>query len=79
MRLLLRTYQQPESTWKSVLPEALHSVRSLLCTETNATPHELLLGFDRRSMVGRTLPNWLVQPGPVLFRHFVRNKTRSFG
>ena len=74
VRLLLRTYQQPESTWEAVLPEALHSVRSLLCTATNATPHERFLGFDRRSMVGRTLPNWLIQPGPVLLRRFVRNK-----
>ena len=68
VRLLLRTYQQPESTWEAVLPEALHSVRSLLCTATNATPHERFLGFDRRSMIGRTLPNWLIQPGPVLLR-----------
>ena len=74
IRLLLRTYQQPESTWKAVLPEALHSVRSLLCTATNATPHEHFLGCDRRSMIGRTLPNWLMQPGPVLLRRFVRNK-----
>ena len=74
VRLLLRTYQQPESTWEAVLPEALHSVRSLLCKATNATPHERFLGFDRRSMIGRTLPNWLIQPGPVLLRRFVRNK-----
>ena len=26
VRLLLRTYQQPESTWEAVLPKALHSV-----------------------------------------------------
>ena len=65
--MLLQTYQQPESTWEAVLPEALDSVRSLLCTATNATPHERFLGFDRRSMIGRT-------PGPVLLRRFVRNK-----
>ena len=73
VRLLLRTYQQRESTWEAVLPEALDSVRSLLCTTTNATPHKRFLGFDRRSMVGRTLPNWLIQPGPVLLWRFVRN------
>ena len=28
-------------------------------------------------MVGRTLPNWLVQPGPVLLRRFLRNKYDS--
>ena len=74
VRLLLKTYRQPESQWESVLPEALHSVRSLLCTATNSTPHERFLNFDRRSMVGRTLPNWLIQPGPVLLRRFIRNK-----
>ena len=25
-------------------------------------------------MIGRTLPNWLIQPGPVLLQRFVRNK-----
>ena len=60
VRLLLRTYQLPESTWEAVLFEALHSVRSLLCTATNATSHERFLGFDRRSMIGRTLPNWFI-------------------
>ena len=53
---------------------SLHSVRPLFFTATNATLHERFFGFDRRSMVGRTLPNWLVQPGPVLLRRFVRNK-----
>ena len=52
----------------------MHSFRSLLCTATNATLHEYFLNFDRRSIVGRTFPNWLVQPGPVLLRRFVRNK-----
>ena len=26
--------------WEKVLPEVLHSVRTLLCTTTNSTPHE---------------------------------------
>ena len=61
-----------------MLPEALHSVRSLLCTTTNSTPHERFLGFDRRSMIGKALPSWLVQPGPVLLRRFVRNKNDPY-
>ena len=31
------------SDWESVLPDALHSIRSLLCTATNTTPHERFL------------------------------------
>ena len=73
--LLLRTHKQQISSWEAVLPEALHAVRSLLCTATNATPHERFLGFSRRSMVGKSLPSWLIQPGPVLVRRFVRSKT----
>ena len=49
-----------------------YAVRSLLCTTTNAMPHERFLNFHRRSMLGRSLPNWLLQPGPVLLRRFVR-------
>jgi len=44
-----------EQASETVLPEALHSVRSLLCTATNATSHERFLLFDQRSMLGRSL------------------------
>ena len=67
-------YSQLESCWEAVLPEALHAVRSLLCTATNTTPHKRFLGFERWSMLGRALPSWLIQPGPVLLRRFVQNK-----
>ena len=40
VKFLLQTYNQPESCWEAVLPEALHAVPSLLCTKTNTTPHE---------------------------------------
>ena len=40
--------------WEHVLPEVLHSQRSLLCTSTNETPHEWLFAFQRRSASG----NW---------------------
>ena len=58
VKLLLRTYKESENCWKAVLPEALHAVRSLLCTATNATPHERFLGFNRRSTSGRALPSF---------------------
>ena len=59
--------------WENVLPQALHAVRSLLCTSTNQTPHERYFNFSRRSVLGSSLPSWLTTPGPVLLRNFVRN------
>ena len=58
-----------------VLPDALHSLRSLLCTTTNSTPHERFFAFPRRSTNDSSLPNWLLEPGPVLLRNFVRSKS----
>ena len=84
VKLLLRTYKESENCWEAVLPEALHAVRSLLCTATNATPHERFLEFNRRSTSGRALPSFLIQQGPVLLRRFIRSKrfirrSRTFG
>ena len=59
--------------WQEVLPDALHSIRSLLCTATNQTPHERLFKYDRKSSCGISLPSWLTQPGPVLVKKHVRN------
>lgn len=52
---------------------ALHSVRSLLCTATNTTPHERFFKHPRRSGNGTSLPTWLLTPGPVLLRSHVRS------
>ena len=71
VRLALRSANLPDSRWEIVLADALHSVRSLLCTSTNATPHERFFNFHRRSSYGVSLPSWM-QPGPVLLRRFVR-------
>ena len=51
---------------------ALHSVRSLLCTSTNESPHSRFFSFARRSSSGYSFPTWL-KPGPVLLRKFVRS------
>ena len=40
---------------ESVLPDALHSIRSLLCTSTNTTPHERMFNFSRKSTSGKTI------------------------
>ena len=72
--LCLHSRDLPVTHWESVLHNALHSVRSLLCTSTNATPHERMFGYNRRSPVGTTLPQWLLTPGPILLR---RNNRQS--
>ena len=61
--------------WEEVLPEALHLVRTRLSTATNTTPHERFLPFPRRSMLGRSLPTWLITPNTVMLKRFVRNKS----
>lgn len=68
----LRTRGLPEQCWQSVLPDALHAIRSLLCTATNSTPHERLFNYVRRSSAGATIPSWLCEPGPVLLKRQVR-------
>ena len=70
---LLKSQKLKECHWESVLPSALHGIRSLLCTATNDTPHKRFFGFDRRSSFGTSLPGWLTEPGPVLLRNFNRS------
>jgi len=50
----------------------LHSIRSLLCTATNATPHERMFLFPRKSASMTGLPSWLTSPGIVLLWKHVR-------
>ena len=40
--LALKSKNLSQDHWQEVLPDVLHSVRSLLCTATNTTPHERL-------------------------------------
>ena len=39
IQVTLHSRKLKPSDWEDVLPDALHSIRSLLCTSTNATPH----------------------------------------
>ena len=57
IRLALKSRGLDIAKWELVLPEVLHSQRSLLCTSTNATPHELFFNFYRKSCCGFTLPS----------------------
>ncbi|XP_059806295.1 uncharacterized protein LOC132381094 isoform X2 [Hypanus sabinus] len=75
--LALKSKGLPVSRWQEVLPEALHSIRSLLCMSTNTTPHERLFSFPRKSVTATTLPVWLTSPGPVLLRKHVRSNKYS--
>lgn len=71
--LSLRSHGLPISHWESVLHDALHSIRSLLCTATNATPHERIFQYNRKSTSGTALPSWLLTPGPILLRRNARS------
>ena len=70
--LALKDRQLPIERWQDVLPDALHSVRTLLCTATNETPHERFFAFRRRSAAGQSLPSWLLNPGKVLHKRHAR-------
>ena len=70
--MALNTRGLPVTHWQDVLPDALHSLRSLLCTATNCTPHERFFKFERRSSTGGSVPTWLSTPGPVLLKRHVR-------
>ena len=72
--LALKTRDLPISHWQEVLPQVLHSTRSLLCVATNETPHNLFFNFPRKTAVGPSLPAWLQNPGPVYLRRHVRNR-----
>ena len=72
VKLSLRTHDLPISHWEVVLPEALHSIRSLLCTATNTTPHERFLNFQRRSALGTSVSTWLCNPDRILVKRHNR-------
>lgn len=73
IQLHLRSRNLTVHHWGEALPPALHSIRSLLCTATNATPHEKMFSFPRRTGKGLSLPSWLMVPGPVLIKKTIRN------
>ena len=73
IKLALKTSNLPITKWECVLPRVLHSVRSLLCTATNSTPHDRFFNFQRRSTLGVSNPSWLNTPGTVLVRKHARS------
>ena len=64
--------------WQVVLPDVLHyirslSIRSLLWTATNETPHGRLFRLPRRSSSDASMPTWTAEPGAVLLKRHVRS------
>ena len=56
IKLLLHSARLSKDLWETVLPEALHAVRSLVCLSTlNETPNERFLRFPRKAMAGSAL------------------------
>lgn len=73
IQLALRSRNLKTNQWEMVLNEALDSIRTLLCTATNCTPHERMFIHPRNARSGTTLPSWLTQRGPVLVKQHVRH------
>lgn len=69
----MKSLNLPTTRWEVVLPDALHSIRSLLSTATNTTPHERLFNYQRKTSTGHSVPTWLTTPGPVLVKRHVRH------
>lgn len=75
INLALRSFSKSKEQWEKVLPAALSSIRSLLCTSTNSTPHDRLMKFQRSSVNGTDLPEFLLQPGEqILHRRHIKYK-----
>ena len=70
--LALKTHRLPTSKWELELLDALHSIRTLISTATNETPHERFFSYHRKSSTGCSLPSWLTSPGKVLLKRHVR-------
>ncbi|GFV57690.1 putative retrovirus-related pol polyprotein from transposon opus [Trichonephila clavipes] len=72
IQLALRSNSMKTEQWEGVIQTALHSIYSLLCTATNATPHERMFSHPRRSHNGCSIPTWLTKLGPVLMKNLMR-------
>ena len=68
----LKSRNLPLTHLEVVLQDALHSIRSLLCTSINCTPHERMFSHARRSVNGTTIPSWL-KPGPIYVKPVLLN------
>ncbi len=72
IELALHSQNLTVNHWESMLPSVLHSIRTLICTATNQTPHERLFSFQRRTVTGSSLPPWVYVNGKALVKRHVR-------
>ena len=75
--LILKSKNAPIPQWESVLQQALHSIRTLLCTTTNMTPHQRFFAFDRRSSFGTSMPSWLTTSDTVMLGYVTSTEPTS--
>ncbi|KAA3671150.1 uncharacterized protein DEA37_0013394 [Paragonimus westermani] len=73
MTLAAKSKDSSLSHWGGGSPSyILHSVPSILCTAANATPHDRLFSFTRKSSLGVSLPIWFLITQPVLWQRNAR-------
>lgn len=72
VKLALHSQGLDNKYWDKVLRQALHSIRSLVCTATNCTPHERFFNFERKALTGHSLPSWIQDNAKALVRKHVR-------
>ena len=61
VELALEEHDSDWSLWERFLPDALHSIRSLMSTATRETPHERMFSFERKTSAGPGVPKWLAE------------------
>nr|XP_026485607.1 uncharacterized protein LOC113393110 [Vanessa tameamea] len=76
VQLAIRSKNMSIENWELALPQALHSIRSLLCTATNCTPHERMFTHTRKSANGVSVPSWLINSEHALMRKC--NRTNKY-
>ena len=73
-------YKMFDPAMNKLFPIALHSIRSLLCTATNNTPHERMFTHQRRAGTfggAKALLTCLTSSGKVFLRNFERSSKIS--
>lgn len=69
VQLTRRTYDFVKTRWQEELLVAISSLRSLLCTATNCILHYWIFAFQRSSVIGSDLPNYLLNPSGDILHH----------
>ena len=77
IKMQLKTNRMSDCLWTNVLSNVLHSLRSLLCTSTNETPHERMFKYSRKSSSGNSIPSFLTNPCKVYLKNFVRTSKQD--